>query len=280
MNTMMELYFQDINNEDPEPEELTTYQLIYNRLQNENLSFQLSTYYNETEVISWSGTNAEVIGEHDSYGAELEAKYKTDDDKWLFGINHSYFHLVDWEDFLKDIVGSRNQRISLSDFLYSKGFLEFTGTGNSLIYWADNITKLYARVKFFDNWTLHMDSRVVWEYNYGEDLIEMYRKAYNNVDTSTLSASDLAKYNTNSALLAQYESILDDKDAFDLNWTFDASLSWDIPYFKKYKTTLTLYGQNIFGNNKQYGDFYVNDLPIISWTEEPRTFAMKLTMEF
>lgn len=44
MNTMMELYYQDIVGSDPEPEDLTTYQFIYNRLQNENLSFQLSTY--------------------------------------------------------------------------------------------------------------------------------------------------------------------------------------------------------------------------------------------
>jgi len=276
MNTMMELYFQDVTGEDPEPEELTTYQLIYNRLQNENLSFQLSTYYNETEVISWSGTNAEVIGEHDSYGAEIKVKYKTDDDKWLFGINHSYFHLKDWESFTKDPNG-----VSLSDYYKNKGFLEFTSTGNSLIYWADNITKLYARVNLTRNWTLHMDSRIVWEYTYGKDLMEMYRKAYNNVDTGTLSAADLVKYNTNRALLAKYESILDDKDAFDLSWTFNASLSWDIPYFKKHKTALTLYGQNILdsGNNNRYG-FIVNDLPVINWEEEPRTFGMNLTVEF
>ncbi|MCD4692241.1 MAG: hypothetical protein K8R79_04965, partial [Calditrichales bacterium] len=131
------------------------------------------------------------------------------------------------------------------------------------------------------NWTLNMDSRIVWEYTYGKDLMEMFRNAYDNVDTSTLSAEDLSKYNTNSAFLAEYEKILDDKDAFGLNWTFDASLTWNIPYFKKYKTSLTLYGQNIFnyGNNNPY-EFYVNDLPVIGWVEEPRTFGIKLSSQF
>lgn len=241
-------------------------------------SFQL--IYNNTEVIEWSGTNAELIGKHDTVGAELEVKYKTDDDKWVFGINHSYSHLLDWEDRIKNTVGSRNQRVSLSDFNYKKRFLELTDTGNSLIYWADNTTKLNARVKLSSNWTLHMDSRIVWEYEYGDDLMEMYRKAFNNVDTSTLSAADLTRYNNNKALLAEYEKELDDKDAFDLNWTFNASLSWDIPNTKKYPATLTLYCQNMFGNNRRYGDFFTNDLPIISWTEELRSFGISFRAEF
>lgn len=281
MNTMMELYYMDLNNINAEPEALTTYQLIYNRLQNKNLAFQVSAYYYDAEVLAWSGTNVIKIGEQKSLGAEIEVKYKTNDNKGLFGINHSYSHLLDWEDYLKNTVGSKNQRISLSDFYYQKGFLEFTSTGNSLIYWADNITKFYARVKFLDNWTFHIDSRIAWEYTYLKDLMEMYKKAYNNVNVSTLSPEDLEKYNKNRALLAKYEKEFDDKDAFGLHWTFDASLTWNIPYFKKHKTSLTLYGQNIFayGNNNPY-EFYVSELPVISWQEEPRTFGFKLSIEF
>ncbi|MEE9573283.1 MAG: hypothetical protein V3W20_09560, partial [Candidatus Neomarinimicrobiota bacterium] len=281
MNTMMELYYQDLEGLDPEPEVLNTFQLIYDRLQNENLTFQISSYYNNAEILSWSGTNVAKIGELKYYGVELESKYKTGDNKWLFGINHSYTHLLDWEDFLKNTIGSRNQRISLSDFYYKKrSYLEFTSTGNSIINWADNITKFYTRIKFLDNLTLHMDSNTFWKYNYREDFIKMYKKAYDNVDTSILSGSDLTRYNTNSDLLEDYEKILDDKGALDLNWTFNASLTWNIPYFEKNKTTLTLYCQNIFdhGNSDPYG-FFVNDLPIIGWQEDPRTFGMQLTAE-
>jgi outer membrane receptor for ferrienterochelin and colicin len=283
MNTMMELYSLDLQGKDADPEELTIYQLIYSRLQNENLSFQLSAYYNKVEIMSWSGTNSEIVGEMGTYGAELEAKYKTDDDKWLFGMNHSYFHLDNWDYFLKTTDGTSRQNVSYSDFYYIKDNLTFNSTGNSINYWADNITKLFARTKFLEDWTLHMDSRIVWEHNYGKDYMEMYRNAYNNVDTSLLSVADLATYNTNKAFLSEYERILKAKNAFGLSWNFNASLSWDIPYFKKNKTTLILYGQNIFdyGDNKRYADqIYVGDLPIFSWVEEPRTFGVKLTAEF
>jgi hypothetical protein len=97
--------------------------------------------------------------------------------------------------------------------------------------------------------------------------MEMYKNAYNNVNVGTLSPEDLEKYNKNRALLAKYEKEFDDKD--------------DIPYFKKHKTSLTLYGQNIFacGNNNPY-EFYVNDLPVISWQEEPCAFGFKLNVNF
>ena len=82
-------------------------------------------------------------------------------------------------------------------------------------------------------------------------------------------------------VLEEYEKVLGGHNAFGLNWTFNASLSWDIPYFRKYKTSLTLYAQNLldYGKNKRYR-FYVRNLPIISWQEEPRTVSMKLTVDF
>ena len=281
MNTMMELYYQNLKNLDPESEKLNTYQIIYNRLQNKNLSFQLLGYYNVTEVLGWSGTNVARIGDHESIGVELEARYKTVNDKWLFGINHSWFYLLDWKDNLKDSIGSGKQKVSLSDYYYENGFLVFTSTGNSLNFWADNITKFYARVKFFDNWTLHIDSRIIWEYTYGKDLIKMYDKAYDEIDISSLPPEDLAKYNENFAILSEYKSIFDEKDAFGLNWTLNASLSWDIPWFKKYDTILILYGQNIFtnSNNNRYG-FGVDDLPEINWQEVPRAFGFRLLAKF
>lgn len=129
--------------------------------------------------------------------------------------------------------------------------------------------------------TLQMDSRIVWEYNYGKDLMDMCTKTYNNVNTNTLSAEDLVTYNEDKAFLVVYENIFYEKGIFDLNWIFNASLSWDIPYFKKDKTTLTLYCQNILdrNNNKRYV-VSVNDLPVISWEEEPRAFGLKLSIGF
>ncbi len=62
MNTMMELYYLDQNGLAAAPEVLTTYQLIYDRLQTKNLAFQVSAYFNQAEVMSWTGLHADVLG--------------------------------------------------------------------------------------------------------------------------------------------------------------------------------------------------------------------------
>ena len=163
-------------------------------MENDNLSFGVSAFYNETEVISWSGTNAELIGEHDSVGFELESKYKSDENRWLLGISHSFLHLLDWNDALKDTVGSSSQQVSFSDYYYQLNYLEFTGTGNSLSYWAHNHTKTHGRIELFDSWALHMDSRIEWNNQYGDDLLKMTQKAYDNVDIGALGPEDLVDY--------------------------------------------------------------------------------------
>ena len=279
MNTMMELYFMQLEGQEARPEKLNSFQLIFDRLQNESLALRASAYYNQTEVMSWTGTNSDVLGEHDSYGVELEAKYNAGD--WVLGANHSYFHLVDWDFYLKEPDGSSRQDVSLSDYFYIRKYLTFESTGSSINYWADNITKLYARVELLDDWTIHVDSRIVWDFEYGDDLMQMYRNAYDGVDVGSLSPKDREDYDEKLALLGTYEKVLNDKGAFGVDWRLNASLTWDLPYFAGHPTTLTLFCRNLLGSgdNKRYSHgVYVNALPVFNWVEEPRAFGLRFSV--
>jgi len=278
MNTMVELYWLDINNKEAEPEQTTTYELSYSRLQSDNLHFAITGFYNDSEIISWDGSNANLVGIIKAYGIEPEVSYRTD--KFSFGINHSFFELIDWNFLLKEDDGSILQNISYSDMLYTKDYLTLTSTGDSLTDWVQQHTKLWFDTKLSDNLTLHMNTQIIWKYEYGNDLLDMYDKAYAQVDTSSLSAADLKEYNENKAFLETFKQTISTKETYDKDIRLNASIMWNIPSING---VLTLYGQNLINftdNKRQKVNFTTKTLPSISWVEEPRTVGLKYSQRF
>ncbi|WP_019030043.1 TonB-dependent receptor plug domain-containing protein [Colwellia piezophila] len=278
MNTMAELYWLDINEKEAEPEKNMTYELSYSRLQSDKLHMGITGYYNRSEVLTWDGNNANLTGIIKAFGLEPEISYRTD--AFSFGINHSFFELLDWDYRLKQDDGSALQTVSYSDMLYKVDYLTLTSTGDSLTDWANQHTKLWFDAKLSDNWTIHMNARIIWEYEYGNDLFDMYDKAFAQVDTAALSAGKLSDYNEDKVFLETYKQSIQGKDAFGKDIRINASVSWTIPSIKG---KLTFYGQNLLNltdNKRQKINFTTKTLPIISWIEEERTLGLNYTQKF
>ena len=197
-----------------------------------------------------------------------------------FGLNHSYLKLNDWDFVAKEEDGSKSQKISLSDFFLRRGFLTFNNTGNDLIFWSNNTTKLWSDIRLGDDFILHFDARIMWKLDYGNDLFTMYDNAYAAVDTSSLSSGDLENYSEGLQNLSEYQRAIDEKGSFGRSVRLNASLTWDVPYFNN--TKVRLYVQNLinFDNNKRQKSINYGLVPVSSWLEEPGTFWLTVEVEF
>jgi len=277
MNTMTDLYIEEIEDNRNEPEEISAFELSYHHIFNPQLYSNLTFYSYDAEIIAWSGDKSELVGRQKANGLELELAYQTTN--FTFGMNHSYLKLNDWNFSAKEDNGSKSQKISLSDFLFHRSFLSLTSTGNSLIFWSDNSTKLWSDIRLGNDLTLHFDARILWKLDYGNDLFTMFDNAYAAIDTSSLSANDLDNYSVGLQNLNEYQKAIDEKGSFGRSVRFNASLTWDVPYFNN--TKLSLYVQNLlnFDDNKRQKSINYGLVPINSWLEEPRAFWLTLEVK-
>ncbi len=277
MNTMTDLYIEELEGNQNDPEEINAVELTYHHIFNSQLYTNLTFYTYDAEIIAWSGDKSELVGEQKASGLELELTYQAND--FTFGINHSYQKLNDWDFVAKEDNGSKSQKTSLSDFFLHRGFLTFNSTGNSLIFWSDNTTKLWSDIRLGDELILHFDARVMWELEYGNDLYTMYDNAYASVDTNALSPGDLENHSDGLYNLGEYQRTVDEKGAFGRSVHINASLIWEVPYFNN--TKLSLYVQNLINldDNKRQKSINYGFVPISSWLEEPRAFWLTLEVE-
>jgi len=276
MNTLIELHWLDFNNKKAEPEQNTTYEVSYSRIYTDNMQFSLTAYHNESEIISWDGNNANLLGVIKAYGIEPEISYQTE--SLSIGLNHSFYELIDWDFQLKQADGSALQPVSYSDMLYTIDYLSLTSTGDSVNDWANQYTKFWLDYKINNQWTFHLDARVIWKYQYGNELFNMYKKAYADVDTSTLSDADLDDYNENLAFLSSHEKIVDDRDGFGTDIRLNTSITLAIN-----KTKIQLYIQNLGNftqNKRQKVNFTSKTLPSLGWIEEPTSIGVKFSQTF
>jgi len=278
MNTMEELYTQHLNNIENEPEKNTTLELSLTHFYNKKLLSTTTVYHTKSEVITWDGIQAVLVGEQKVTGLEFELAYQSD--QVTVGFNHSYLKLNDWTFFVKEADGSKFQKVSLSDFLTTRDYLTLSSTGDNLIFWSNNTSKLWTDIRLNPRLTLHMNTQIKWKYEYGDDLFKMYDKAYAAVDVNTLSVDQLDKYNTNLQHLSNYKQAVADLKGFDRNIQFNAALIWDFPYMEE--TKISFYGQNLinFNDNKRQKSINYADVPVSSWVEEPRTFWLTMESKF
>ena len=78
------------------PEEMTSYELRYERQQTKNLWLAASAFYQDLDVLglnlATAGGGHELLGSYQTFGIELEATYKTGDT--AITASHSYTQLV------------------------------------------------------------------------------------------------------------------------------------------------------------------------------------------
>ncbi|MCD4695435.1 MAG: TonB-dependent receptor plug domain-containing protein [Bacteroidales bacterium] len=271
MNTAEQLLIQHRAGNKSDPETLTGFELIYNRMQSDKLFFSISSFYNQLEVLSWdkSELSTTLTGDLSLYGIELEAKYISD--KVKAGINHSFVKQLKWK--LAEGVGRSG--ISFADFNVPvhatvNGYdveVVLSGVGNDLNNWSNHATKFFSRFKLCDKIILHTDAHVFWGFKGANDGL----KVLENAAAGTDNEEDVLK---------AIES-LRNKDALGIDFRFNMSLTYKI----KDKSSVTVYAMNLIGtgSNKRYmydtGLFRLAPYAPI-FIEEPRAFGFKLNINF
>lgn len=278
MNTMVELYVEELEGETSSPEQIEGFELSYIRTHSSSLQSTITAYQYDAEIIAWSGTKSELVGKQKTTGVELELAYQSDN--FTLGFNHSFLKLNDWNFIAAEPDGSTSQKVSLSDFFLKKDFLLLTSTGNSLTFWSDNTTKLWADIKIGSQLTLHLDTQILWDFQYGNDLFTMYNNAYSEVNQGSLPPNKLADYNAGLASLTNYNQAISQHDPFGRNIRFNASIVWTPTFYENSK--ISLYGQNLinFDNNIRYKSINYTTLPVASWIEEPRAIWLTIDVAF
>jgi len=269
MNTMIELYVEQLEGSRRKPEAIEALELSYTRIHSPQFHSSLIAYHYEAQIIAWSGQRSELVGEQKVTGIELELAYEAD--RFSLGFNHSFLNLDDWNFIAKQADGSKSQKLSLADFLFDRDFITLTSTGDSLIFWSGNTSKLWSNIRLAPQLILHLDAQIQWKLEYGGDLFAMYDKAYAEVDVGALSSAQLEGYSAGLQNLSNFHQAIDDQDPYGRNVRVNAALIWDVPNFGGSK--LTLYAQNLLNSNASKRQKSINyaAIPISSWLEEPRS---------
>jgi len=129
-----------------EPETLSTIELRYERQQSKSLDLAASIFVHyDFDVVSWSGSDSNVIGTQRDYGIELEASYHTDRTRIM--VSHAYTKLYDF-----DLVPGEWTLITAKPY----------GFGDDLAMWSNHLTKLTVEHRLDEQWTADGSVRVYW----------------------------------------------------------------------------------------------------------------------
>lgn len=201
MNTAEELLIQNRKNIKPSNEVMDNIELIYVSSINDNLLLNLSTYYNNAEILSWKDPlrSTILIGNLQKIGFEFDLIYRNE--FLSLTLNHTYNKQLNW-----DLADNAYQSgISYSDYNTPINGSSFTGIGNDLNNWSNNVTKIITNIKLFDkNLNFHLNSRIFWNFQGAQDgLLMMKNAAQNSTDINTTNKvneiiSIIEKYDTYS----------------------------------------------------------------------------------
>ena len=265
MSTAGQLFALDRNNKNPESETLTGIEVIYSACADKPLSFSLSGFWNDTEIIAWNQASQSTspVGDLRLAGFDAEIRYK-----WSFGevgASYSLVKQLDWD--LADGVSASG--ISYSEYNQQlRGTNAFQrGVGNDLNNWPNQAFKFYARVDLTKRLTLHIDGRLIWDYQGSRDGLKGLANAI----------SGLPVYGAVSSALGRVK----DAGAYDYDFRLNASLTYDYSE----NLTLQVFAQNLIGRdgNKRYSyDAGNNKLSPsrVRFIEEPRTIGVSIRYQF
>ena len=248
-----------------QPEELRAIELSYDSLLRDNLHLNISGFYDELEVLGWTGAVTSRLGKQKHAGAEFELAYSAGD--FTVGLNHSFVKLLDW-DLAPGISGAGVSFVDYNQTVKDSAGVNhlLTGTGRDLHNWANNATKLYLNYHILKNLTFHTDLRVFWGMDGAEDQFAMIeRAAAGSVDQAAVAA---AVRNAR------------DHDAFALDFRLNLSLTYDV----KDWLSIQVFALNVLDltHNKRY-DYDTgtrNLVPRVYFVEEPLTVGVLAKLKF
>jgi outer membrane receptor for ferrienterochelin and colicins len=172
MNNAEEMRWEYVDNGTmSEPEKLDNYELRYERQQNENLWLALTAFTNKLDVISWDGAAAatQTIGEQKVHGLEGEVTWKKGD--WTLSASHGYTQLVDF-----------TLEPGSSTFLTAHPY----GYGDDLANWHNHISKIQAKYKVTNKFSVNGSARIYWGVPGAEDYAEYLTTVGSNTEKADL----------------------------------------------------------------------------------------------
>jgi hypothetical protein len=111
----------------------------------------------------------------------------------------------------------------------------------------------------------------------------MYEQAFDAVDYSQLTSSEADVYQAYHKTLLNEKRLLEEKNAYKLDFRLNASLTYIFPINSKSNLRTTVYADNLVGSRKKYyvstgsNSFIPSRLKFI---EEPRTIGLKLLYNY
>lgn len=98
----------------------------------------------------------------------------------------------------------------------------------------------------------HVNVQVYWDYEGSYDEMDMYQQAYNSFDRSTLSTADQAAFEQQYQDFQYEKKLLDDEDAYDVDYNVNASLTYLWSSQSSYDVRFKLYAENLFNSSYRY----------------------------
>ena len=270
---------------DVDHETIDSIELSYSKNVNKNTLITARTFYNDIDAVGFTGFNLQFIANLKLAGLELEANYKTDDFEVL--ANHSFLKNVDFtmNEALK--TGANRNNISYSDYLYVTRTdfpLTLESYGDGLNNWSENTTKLVFTKKLLDGDLLvQVNAQIYWDYTGAYDEMRMYQRAYDNVDTASLSATELESFQQQREVFENERRLIQQQDVYKTEFNVGASLSYRYEMNADEVLQATLFAQNLFSDRNRYyvntgsSNYFPNRL---NFMKEPRVLGVRVDYRF
>lgn len=265
MNTAGQLLIEDMNGFDTNTESLKSIEIAYTGNLSDQLVVKVSNYWNDTEVLGRNNTldTAVPIGNLRVYGLETELQYK-----WsaaTLGVNYSLAKQLEWH--LNE--GLMASGVSYADYNQplKNSNAVMQSVGNDLNNWPNQALKFFGHIDLSSKTTLHLDGRILWDYQGAQDGLESLRQAVQG--------------EPEQADVEQSLQAVADKNVYEMDFRLNLSLSYKVSNsFDIQMLIQNLYGSN---DNKRYSYDSGNSRAAprrVRFVEEPRTFGVRLDYRF
>ena len=262
LNTAAQVLIASRNGLDPDEESVTGLELAYTAYAETGFNVDVAAFWNDTEVIAGndSANTAIRVGDLELYGIEGMVDYRWETGR--IGANYSWVRQLDW----RLAPGIQGSGISYADYnqpLQGANAVQ-VGHGNDLNNWPNQAFKAFTRLRLGDRITLHVDSRIFWDYQGAKDGLIALQNAVQGLPEEAEVAAAL--------------QTIEPFDVYGSDFRLNASLT----YGARTGVSVQVFAQNLIGlhGNKRYAYDPGNRRASprrIRYVEEPRVFGVTIT---
>jgi outer membrane receptor protein involved in Fe transport len=266
----IDLYSQhELSGTFPKPEVLKGIDLIYSRMQTENLYFKFSSYFHSIDQIAWLPTGRSgLVGTFELFGFDLEANYANKNTK--LGGSYSFIHQMSWHpevevDAFVDIDLSPLLTYEIHFVNYAQNRINNMPVHSVKFFWDQNLTA---------DLLIHFDCRMNFNYQQKE-MLDMFKAVHDKFGSPE----------SRQEMDAIYDDLYD--HGYGRNsFTSNVSINWKVP-IEVIDAKVSVYAMNIVSvNHIRYVMQYweggnLRQYPRqCGFVKEPTTFGVKIRLHF